>query len=73
MPSSSLAIVVAILSGFLGSEHGLGYLIIISSVHLESRLCSRRSELRLQSALPCSIFLEFVERRVVFWTAAELE
>ena len=34
--SSSLAIVGAIVGEFVGAEHGLGYLIIISSAHLET-------------------------------------
>jgi len=41
--SSSLAVVGAIVGEFVGATQGLGYLIMVSSAHLETAPCSRQS------------------------------
>jgi NitT/TauT family transport system permease protein len=71
--SSSLAIVGAIVGEFVGAEHGLGYLIIISSAHLETPTVFQAIGAAALIGIAMFYLLEFVERRVVFWTAVELE
>jgi len=71
--SSSLAIVGAIVGEFVGAEHGLGYLIIISSAHLETATVFQAIGAAALIGIAMFYFLEFVERRVVFWTTVELE
>ena len=71
--SSSLAIVGAIVGEFVGAEHGLGYLIIISSAHLETATVFQAIGAAALIGMAMFYFLEFVERRVVFWTTVELE
>jgi NitT/TauT family transport system permease protein len=71
--SSSLAIVGAIVGEFVGAEHGLGYLIIISSAHIETPTVFQAIGAAALIGIAMFYFLEFVERRVVFWTRVELE
>ncbi len=71
--SSSLAIVGAIVGEFVGAEHGLGDLIIISSAHLETATVFQAIGAAALIGMAMFYFLEFVERRVVFWTTVELE
>jgi NitT/TauT family transport system permease protein len=71
--SSSLAIVGAIVGEFVGAEHGLGYLIIISSAHLETATVFQAIGAAALIGIAIFYLLEFVERRVVFWTTVELE
>jgi NitT/TauT family transport system permease protein len=71
--SSSLAIVGAIVGEFVGAEHGLGYLIIISSAHLETPTVFQAIGAAALIGIAMFYLLEFVERRVVFWTTVELE
>jgi NitT/TauT family transport system permease protein len=71
--SSSLAIVGAIVGEFVGAEHGLGYLIIISSAHLETATVFQAIGAAALIGIAMFYFLEFVERRIVFWTTVELE
>jgi NitT/TauT family transport system permease protein len=63
--SSSLAIV--------GAEHGLGYLIVISSSHLETPTVFQAIGAAAIIGIAMFYALESVERRVVFWTAVEVE
>jgi NitT/TauT family transport system permease protein len=71
--SSSLAIVGAIVGEFVGAEHGLGYLIVISSAHLETATVFQAIGAAALIGIAIFYFLEFAERRIVFWTTVELE
>jgi NitT/TauT family transport system permease protein len=71
--SSSLAIVGAIVGEFVGAEHGLGYLIVISSAHLETPTVFQAIGAAAMIGIAMFYLLEWVEKRVVFWTQVELE
>jgi NitT/TauT family transport system permease protein len=71
--SSSLAIVGAIVGEFVGAEHGLGYLIVISSAHLETPTVFQAIGAAAVIGIAMFYVLEFIERRVVFWTQVETE
>jgi NitT/TauT family transport system permease protein len=71
--SSSLAIVGAIVGEFVGAEHGLGYLIVISSAHLETPTVFQAIGAAALIGIAMFYLLEWVEKRVVFWTQVELE
>jgi NitT/TauT family transport system permease protein len=71
--SSSLAIVGAIVGEFVGAEHGLGYLIVISSAHLETPTVFQAIAAAALIGITMFYALEFVERRVVFWGGLETE
>jgi NitT/TauT family transport system permease protein len=71
--SSSLAIVGAIVGEFVGAEHGLGYLIVISSAHLETPTVFQAIGAAAIIGIAMFYLLEWVEKRVVFWTQVELE
>ena len=71
--SSSLAIVGAIVGEFVGAEHGLGYLIVISSAHLETPTVFQAIGAAAVIGIAMFYVLEFIEKRVVFWAQIELE
>jgi NitT/TauT family transport system permease protein len=71
--SSSLAIVGAIVGEFVGAEHGLGYLIVISSAHLETPTVFQAIGAAALIGIAMFYALETIEKRVIFWTSAELE
>lgn len=71
--SSSLAIVGAIVGEFVGAEHGLGYLIVISSAHLETPTVFQAIGAAALIGIAMFYLLEWMERRVVFWTQVEVE
>src|SRR5258707_9632556 len=71
--SSSLAIVGAIVGEFVGAEHGLGYLIVISSAHLETPTVFQAIGAAAITGIAMFYVLEFIERRVVFWAQVEVE
>jgi NitT/TauT family transport system permease protein len=71
--SSSLAIVGAIVGEFVGAEHGLGYLIVISSAHLETPTVFQAIGAAALIGIAMFYLLEWVEKRVVFWSQVELE
>jgi NitT/TauT family transport system permease protein len=71
--SSSLAIVGAIVGEFVGAEHGLGYLIVISSAHLETPTVFQAIGAAAMIGIAMFYLLEWIEKRVVFWTQVELE
>ena len=71
--SSSLAIVGAIVGEFVGAEHGLGYLIVISSAHLETPTVFQAIGAAALIGIAMFYLLEWVEKRVVFWAQVELE
>jgi NitT/TauT family transport system permease protein len=67
--SSSLAIV----GEFVGAEHGLGYLIVISSAHLETPTVFQAIGAAAMIGIAMFYVLEFIEKRVVFWAQIETE
>ncbi|MCS6765476.1 MAG: ABC transporter permease [Candidatus Protistobacter heckmanni] len=71
--SSSLAIVGAIVGEFVGATQGLGYLIMISSAHLDTDVLF--SAIFAAAAIGISLFhaLGWLERRVIFWQQLDLE
>jgi NitT/TauT family transport system permease protein len=71
--SSSLAIVGAIVGEFVGAEHGLGYLIVISSAHLETPTVFQAIGAAAMIGIAMFYALEFIEKRVVFWAQIETE
>jgi NitT/TauT family transport system permease protein len=71
--SSSLAIVGAIVGEFVGAEHGLGYLIMISSAHLETPTVFQAIAAAAIIGVALFYTLEFLEKRIVFWTQIEME
>jgi NitT/TauT family transport system permease protein len=71
--SSSLAIVGAIVGEFVGAEHGLGYLIVISSAHLETPTVFQAIGAAAMIGIAMFYILEFIEKRVVFWAQVEME
>jgi NitT/TauT family transport system permease protein len=71
--SSSLAIVGAIVGEFVGAEHGLGYLIVISSAHLETPTVFQAIGAAALIGIAMFYALEWLEKRVVFWTQVEPE
>jgi len=71
--SSSLAIVGAIVGEFVGAEHGLGYLIVISSAHLETPAVFQAIGAAALIGISMFYTLEFFEKRIVFWIQLEPE
>jgi NitT/TauT family transport system permease protein len=71
--SSSLAIVGAIVGEFVGAEHGLGYLIVISSAHLETPAVFQAIGAAALIGISMFYALEFFEKRIVFWIQLEPE
>jgi NitT/TauT family transport system permease protein len=71
--SSSLAIVGAIVGEFVGAEHGLGYLIVISSAHLETAVVFQAIGAAALIGITMFYLLEFLENRFVFWIELEPE
>src|SRR5260221_6811228 len=71
--SSSLAIVGAIVGEFVGAEHGLGYLIVISSAHLGTPAVFLAIRAAALIRISLVYALEFFEKRIVFWIQLEPE
>jgi NitT/TauT family transport system permease protein len=71
--SSSLALVGAIVGEFVGAEHGLGYLIVISSAHLETPAVFQAIGAAALIGISMFYTLEFFEKRIVFWIQLEPE
>jgi len=71
--SSSLAVVGAIVGEFVGATQGLGYLIIISSAHLETPTLFSAIIAAAFAGIAMFYAINFVERRLIFWSAEELE
>jgi NitT/TauT family transport system permease protein len=71
--SSSLAIIGAIVGEFVGSTQGLGYLIMISSAHLDTDVLF--SAIFASAAIGILLFhvLSWAERRLVFWQRLDAE
>jgi NitT/TauT family transport system permease protein len=71
--SSSLAIVGAIVGEFVGATQGLGYVIMVSSSHLDTDILF--SAIFAAAALGILLFqfIGWLEQRVIFWQTAETE
>lgn len=69
--STSLAIVGAIVGEFVGANKGIGYVILISSYHLE---IVKMFSAIIAAALTGIIFfwvISYIEKRIIFWTDIE--
>src|SRR5579859_6683269 len=65
--SSSLAVVGAIVGEFVGATQGLGYLIIVSSAHLETPTVFAAIAAAAAAGITLFYIIGFFERAVVFW------
>jgi len=71
--SSSLAVVGAIVGEFVGATRGLGYLIMVSSSHLDTDILFSAIFASALSGIVLFQALSWVERRVVFWQRLDTE
>jgi NitT/TauT family transport system permease protein len=71
--SCSLAVIGAIVGEFVGATQGLGYLIIISSAHLETPTLFSAIIAAAFAGIAMFYAISFVERRVIFWSSGEAE
>ena len=71
--SSSLAVIGAIVGEFVGATQGLGYLIIISSAHLETATLFSAIIAAAFAGIAMFYVISFAERRLIFWSSAEAE
>jgi NitT/TauT family transport system permease protein len=71
--SSSLAVVGAIVGEFVGATKGLGYLIIISSAHLETATLFSAIFAAAFAGIAMFYVIGFAERRLIFWSRTEVE
>jgi ring-opening amidohydrolase-like protein len=66
--SSSLAVVGAIVGEFVGATQGLGYLIIISSAHLETATLFSAIFAAAIAGIAMFYVIGWTERRLIFWS-----
>jgi NitT/TauT family transport system permease protein len=71
--SSSLAVVGAIVGEFVGATQGLGYLIIVSSAHLETATLFAAIGAAAFAGIAMFYAIGWTERRLVFWQSREGE
>lgn len=71
--SSSLAIVGAVVAEFVGATRGLGFLIMVSSSHLETDVLFSAILAAAAAGILLFQLLCWIELRLVFWQRAELE
>jgi NitT/TauT family transport system permease protein len=71
--SSSLAVVGAIVGEFVGATQGLGYLIIISSSHLETATLFSAILAAALAGIIMFYAIGWTERRLIFWSSGEAE
>jgi NitT/TauT family transport system permease protein len=71
--SSSLAVVGAIVGEFVGATQGLGYLIIVSSAHLETPTLFAAIAAAAFAGVTMFYVIGWVEKRLVFWHQGEGE
>lgn len=69
--SSSLAVIGAIVGEFVGATQGLGYLIIISSAHLETATLFSAIIAAALAGIAMFYAIGWTERRLVFWTGGD--
>jgi NitT/TauT family transport system permease protein len=71
--SSSLAIVGAIVGEFVGATQGLGYLIMVSSAHLETATLFAAIAAAALAGIAMFYAIGWTEERVVFWHSGNME
>jgi NitT/TauT family transport system permease protein len=71
--SSSLAVIGAIVGEFVGATKGLGYLIIISSAHLETATLFSAIFAAAFAGIAMFYVISFAERRLIFWSNGDAE
>jgi NitT/TauT family transport system permease protein len=71
--SSSLAVVGAIVGEFVGATQGLGYLIIVSSSHLETPTVFAAIAAAAAAGISMFYIIGSIERAVVFWQSESVE
>jgi NitT/TauT family transport system permease protein len=71
--SSSLAIVGAIVGEFVGATQGLGYLIMVSSAHLETATLFAAIAAAALAGIVMFYAIGWTEQRVVFWHSGNME
>ena len=71
--SSSLAIVGAIVGEFVGATQGLGYLIMISSAHLETATLFAAIAAAALAGIVLFYVIGWTEERVIFWHSGTME
>lgn len=71
--SSSLAIVGAIVGEFVGATQGLGYLIMISSAHLETATLFAAIAAAALAGIIMFYVIGWTEERVIFWHSGNME
>jgi len=71
--SSSLAVVGAIVGEFVGATQGLGYLIVISSAHLETATLFSAIFAAAVAGITMFYMIGWAERRLIFWSSGEAE
>src|SRR5271170_5484038 len=69
--SSSLAVVGAIVGEFVGATQGLGYLIIISSAHLETATLFSAIFAAAFAGITMFYMIGWTERRLIFWSSGD--
>jgi len=71
--SSSLAIVGAIVGEFVGATQGLGYLIMVSSAHLETATLFTAIAAAALAGIAMFYAIGWTEERVIFWHSGNME
>jgi NitT/TauT family transport system permease protein len=71
--SSSLAIVGAIVGEFVGATQGLGYLIMVSSAHLETATLFAAIAAAALAGIAMFYAIGWTEERVIFWHSGNME
>ena len=71
--SSSLAIVGAIVGEFVGATQGLGYLIMVSSAHLETATLFAAIAAAALAGIILFYLIGWTEQRVIFWHSGNME
>lgn len=71
--SSSLAIVGAIVGEFVGATQGLGYLIMISSAHLETATLFAAIAAAALAGIIMFYAIGWTEQRAIFWHSGNIE
>ena len=71
--SSSLAVVGAIVGEFVGATQGLGYVIMVSSSHMDTDILFSAIFASAIAGIVLFQTISWVEKRTVFWQTAEAE
>ena len=71
--SSSLAVVGAIVGEFVGATQGLGYLIMVSSAHLETATLFAAIAAAALAGILMFYVIGWTEERIVFWHSGNME